>query len=376
MESDGYFLRSDATIHTDTTRYILLEMIALCGEFPAEQLSRVIPGAYAEKVITQLKQEKLLRTHYKDKLRGYRLTKRAKEMLLENNPDRFAFYLTGNTETNQIRSEPTRRMRLYQKAEAYITFFHAGVPLFPDAKPALFLPGGKAKTLQFPLFYSSRELKQLGTSTIKIKNSRSVGILLTKTTIYFMYNTGTSLLKWEYRTEIRVNAFLQHYFNGNLYPRIPQIRAIMLGRDMDTAIKLMTSTGGFKKSLFCLDTSYEHFHYLPNTPEGEVLLKLLCRPKLLGQLNQLLLSDLMPPNEHLAIEHDALTASGDVVLFAYDFDMQRINRFNTAVQLFGQKGTIVAFDFQVPTLKNYLNTEIQYSVIDFQKFKRGFFHET
>ncbi|BDF39841.1 hypothetical protein CE91St62_39020 [Lachnospiraceae bacterium] len=84
----------------------------------------------------------------------------------------------------------------------------------------------------------------------------------------------------------------------------------------------------------------------------------------------------MPPNEHLAIEHDALTASGDVVLFAYDFDMQRINRFNTAVQLFGQKGTIVAFDFQVPTLKNYLNTEIQYSVIDFQKFKRGFFHET
>jgi len=39
----------------------------------------------------------------------------------------------------------------------------------------------------------------------------------------------------------------------------------MMGSDMDIAKLLMTSTGGFKKSLFMLDTSYEHFHFLPNT---------------------------------------------------------------------------------------------------------------
>lgn len=64
MESDGYFLRSDVSIHTNTIRYFLLEMTALSGEFPADQLSRLIPSqAYAEKVITQLKADKLLRVH-------------------------------------------------------------------------------------------------------------------------------------------------------------------------------------------------------------------------------------------------------------------------------------------------------------------------
>ena len=51
----------------------------MCGEFPADQLNRLIPSAsYAEKLITDLKAEHLIRTHYRDALRGYRLTKAAK----------------------------------------------------------------------------------------------------------------------------------------------------------------------------------------------------------------------------------------------------------------------------------------------------------
>lgn len=379
MESDGYFLRSDVSIHTNTIRYFLLEMTALSGEFPADQLSRLISSqAYAEKVITQLKADKLLRVHYRDKLRGYRLTKKSKEMLLQDNPERFTFYLTGNAETNQIRSEPTRRMRLHQKSEAYITLYHAGIPLYPDVKPDFFssaenIPAVDMRSL--PLFYSSREVKQLGADTTKIKNSRSIGILLASNFAFVLYNTGTTLLKWEYRTEIRVNAFMQHYLKGNPYPHIPEVRAIMMGKNMDVALRLMTSTGGYKKSLFMLDTSYEHFHYVPHTPEGEALLKLLCSPKLRKKLNQLLGSDLLPSNEQLPIEHDALTSSGDAVLYAYDFDMIRINKFNTALNLFGYHGVLIAFDFQMPVLREYLGIRLQYSSIDFQKFKRGFLHE-
>ncbi|MDO4275114.1 MAG: hypothetical protein Q4D16_15705 [Eubacteriales bacterium] len=354
-------------------------MTALSGEFPADQLSRLIPSqAYAEKVITQLKAEKLIRIHCRDKLRGYRLTKKSKEMLLQDNPARFAFYLTGNTETNQIRSEPARRIRLHQKSEAYITLYHAGIPIYPDAKPALFSSGSSISVVNmqnFPLFYSSREIKQLGPDTTKIRNSRSIGILLTEKRAYVLYNTGCALLKWEYRTEIRVNAFLQYYLRGNPYHCPPEVRGIMLGRNMDTALRLLTSTGGYKKSLFMLDTSYGHFHYIPNTLEGEALLKLLCDTKMQQKLNRLLGSDLLSSNEQLTIEHDAMTSNGDVVLFAYDFDMIRINKFNTALKLFGYHGVLIAFDFQMPVLKEYLGTGLQYSSIDFQKFRRGFLHE-
>lgn len=70
-------------IKPDSIKYQLLEMVGLCGEFPSGQLNRLIESdSYAEKVITDLKQSKLIRTHYKDGLRGYRLTKRAKELYM------------------------------------------------------------------------------------------------------------------------------------------------------------------------------------------------------------------------------------------------------------------------------------------------------
>lgn len=167
-------------------------MVGLCGEFPSGQLNRLIESdSYAEKVVTDLKQSKLIRTHYKDGLRGYRLTKRAKELLLSQNPCRFQNYLTGNAETNLIRSELPRRLRLHQKAETYLTLSHAGIPFFPDEKPLLFSESSEAATFpvrSLPLFYSSREIKNLGASTTKIKNSRCIGILMAPHCVYAVYN--------------------------------------------------------------------------------------------------------------------------------------------------------------------------------------------
>jgi len=56
-------------------------------EFPTDQLNR-LPGSpyYLESVVTALKKDGLLRTYYRDKLRGYRLGPRAKATLLESRP--------------------------------------------------------------------------------------------------------------------------------------------------------------------------------------------------------------------------------------------------------------------------------------------------
>ena len=345
------------------------------GEFP---IKLNFFSQDAEKLITDLKAEHLIRTHYRDALRGYRLTKAAKEMLLSVSPLRFQCYLTGNTETNLIRSEVSRRIRLHQKAETYLTLLHAGIPFYPDVKPDIFCNHREAGSIgmrSLPLFYASREIKELGPETTKIRNSRSMGILMAPQCVYVLYNTGNGVLKWEYRTEVRLNAFLQHYLQGYPYNGHPQIRAIMTGTDMEMAFRLFTSTGGYKKSLFMLDTSFEHFHYLPNTPEGEVLLKLLVHPEIMEKLDNLLLSDLGCRSDSIPLEHDATDASGNPILLAYDFDMQRINRFNTGLNVYGRSGNLICFDFQIPVLKKYLTATIHFSSIDLCKFKRGFLHE-
>jgi hypothetical protein len=114
-------------LEKSTQAHQLLELIAISGEFPAGALHRLTgANSYKEKLITGLKGEKLIRTHYKNKLRGYRLTTTAKRMLLEENYDRFSFFLEGNVETNLLKSEITRRLRLHRISEVYLTMHNAG----------------------------------------------------------------------------------------------------------------------------------------------------------------------------------------------------------------------------------------------------------
>lgn len=366
---------------TDTFQYRLLELTALSGEFPADLLGRLGAGpSYGEKLITRLKEEKLLRTHYKDRLRGYRLTLAGKKMLLAGNPERFSFYLTGSSETNQPRSEPPRRLRLHQAARIYQMLLQADVQIFRDRKPPLFQNHASPalQALPFPVYYQSREVKELGTETVKVNNSRAAGILLTEKALFVIYYTGAATMKWSYNTEIRLKAILQHHITRGVlaghYRTDTEIRAILIGPDMGTANAILSNTGN-RKGCFSLDTSFSYFHFIPDNPAGEVLLKVLSRPKLLWELKTLLASDLLAPDrEAFPFEHDAVQAPGLPVLFAFDFDMLKLCRFVTALKMHQLTGQILCFDFQKEAVLEYGSDVLTVNTIDLEKFKRRFFN--
>lgn len=115
----------------DTQAGRLLELTAVCGELPGST-------SYKEALLTSLKKAGLLRTFYKDSLRGYRLGRQAKKLLLAERPERFSSYLTGNVDTNLLKSELPRRLRLHRIAETYIAMQNAGVSIFRDEKPPCF----------------------------------------------------------------------------------------------------------------------------------------------------------------------------------------------------------------------------------------------
>ena len=86
---------------TYTAAYRILSLTALSGECSPDILSRLgIGPSYGEKLVTRLKGEGLIKTHYRDRLRGYRLACGGKKLLLAQNPERFSFHLSGSTETN------------------------------------------------------------------------------------------------------------------------------------------------------------------------------------------------------------------------------------------------------------------------------------
>ncbi|MDE6603405.1 MAG: hypothetical protein K2K90_14890 [Lachnospiraceae bacterium] len=373
---------------TSTSAYHLMEMAAISGECSPRMLAHLhLNTSYGEKLITRLKKEGHIRTHYKDGLRGYRLTSRGKKLLLAENPARFSFYLSGSSDTNRPRSDIPRRLRLQQASIAYAMLQKAGVEIFRDRKPPLFQPGTQtgpvpAYDMTLPAFYHSREVKELGAEAVKINNSRTTGILLAPECIYAVFCTGGALMKWEYRTELKVKALLSYHtsrgiisgMGGGLryHPDTP-IKALIIGEGMDTALKLMESTGGFQKSYFYLDSSFDFFHYVPDDAAGITMIRLLCSPALLKGLRSLLLSDLQPPCPDYGLEHDAVS-DGMPVLLAFDFDMLRISRFRTALSFHGFTGNLVCFDFQKPVLQQYFREAAAIETIDLKKFEGRFLH--
>ena len=369
---------------TSTAAYRLLSLTALSGECSPDILSRLgIGPSYGEKLVTKLKDEGLLKTHYKDRLRGYRLACGGKKLLLAQNPERFSFYLSGNTETNHPRSGYPRRLRLQQASHIYAMLLNAGITFFRDEKPLIFREepqAGESVRMPLPIFYHSREVKELGTEAVKIGNSRIMGILFAPGCIYALFHTGTAPIKWEYQTELRVKTFLSHHISRGIlsrgsiepcyHPDTP-IRLLFIGSGMDTALKLMESTGGFQKSYFCLDSSFDYFHYVPDDAAGETTLRLLCSPALQKALRSLLLSDLQPPCPDYGLEHDAVS-EGMPVLLAFDFDMLRLSRFRTALSFHGLAGNLVCFDFQKPVLQQYFREAVTIDTIDLEKFEGRF----
>lgn len=357
----------------DTLANLLLTLTALSGEFPSSQIDRLpSTGAYREKVLKSLKEKKLLRTYYRHGLRAIRLTSTAKKLLVDQWPDRFLAYLSGSTETNMLKSEIPRRLRLHRMAEVLVTMLNSGVSVLPWEKPALFTPTPPAAVLHIgqPTYYSSREIKELGAQSTKIRGSRSTGLLLTDGVIFTVYNTGPYVMKWEYKAEVRLKALLQTELCQRRLPDQYQnaaLNAIVFGQDMGQMVPLMNDGDG-QHNYFILDGDFEHFYFLTSDHRGEVILRLLCDPSQQAILDGILAQDLSAPSPGFVVENDALDGN-EPVLFAYTCDMPRIKRFDNALHIHDMRGTLYCFDFQEEAMREICGPGIKIQGLDFEKVK-------
>lgn len=364
----------------NTLPSLLVLLTALSGEFPYSQLPR-LPGArsYIELAVKRLKQDNLLHTYYRNSLRGLRLTPQAKQLLLTEHPDRFQAYLTGNSETNKLKSEYTRRLRLHLIAECIVTMLNAHVTVFPWEKPPIFHPDPlpDQPTFPQPVYYTSREVKDIGLQSNKFRGSRATGVLLTPDNIYTIYNTGDGEMVWECRAEIRLKTFWtielcqrrlsQQYFG------VP-LGAIVFADNMDGMPRLMGVENRKTHSYFVMEGNFDHFHFLTSDHQGEVILQLLCSPEKKADLDAILREDLHAPKPDWMMENDGFDQNGTPVLFGYTCDMPRIKKFDIGLSLHELHGILICFDFQEEALRSVCGPHITLQSIDFEAFERSVFN--
>ena len=293
--------------------------------------------------------------------------------MIATNPDRFKFYLAGGIDTNNIKSDITRRLRLHRIADVLVTMYNADVKIFRDEKPDVFNPANSDKIrIANPAFYGSREFKEIGHDMVKAKNARAVGILLTAKDIYIVYNTENYTMKRDYKSEISVKGIIRQYLcldrMRNQYKDL-KITGLLFGNSMEMLRQTLIGDRQKRRSYFFLDNTFETFIYLTNDRQGEVLLKLLCDGVKRDELDGILRENLHPPNDRIAIENDAIDDGGKPVLFAYIIDMPRLSRFVAALEIQERTGTVICFDFQKEILSEYCGKRVSFDPIDFAKFE-------
>lgn len=372
---------------------LLMEIIAISGEYPASNIPRIIPALnYGKKLVSALIGDRLIKLVSSGGLRGYRLTPKGKKKLLTNNPERFSGFLDGTVETNKVRSGYERRLRLRSIAEVCAIMHNVGIEIFQDTKPKIYQfeaqPQPKPKPIQSPIalatnftqsrpkptqtispkktlpqitsssFYLSREQKNQSSNAIR--GSRAIGTLLTSTDVYAIYNTGSIESKWVIAVEGRYKAEIHHHICRNLlYHQYKGKVAggIMIGDGFDVLGKYLIPKEKRSTGFDFLYGTYHPFYYITNDSHGENQLKILCDSTKISKLNSALSRNYLPKDPKHPIEHDAITQNGNPVLFCCLLDIPRLIQFHNGLAFNDMSGVVIALDFQLDMLKRYLGED-------------------
>ena len=108
MEGGGYMRKQDT----------LLLMIAVSGEMPADLAEHIIGSvSYTAAVITRLKQEGYISVRNKAGYKGYVLRAKGKRYVLSQYSEDAASFLQGSVETNHVKTEIEKRLRLHRMSK-------------------------------------------------------------------------------------------------------------------------------------------------------------------------------------------------------------------------------------------------------------------
>lgn len=342
----------------------LLLMIAISGEMPANLPEKVVGSkSYAAALITELKKKRYVFLRYKDGLRGYVLGKRGKHYLLQSYRKEVAAYLTGASETNHVKSELEKRLRLHRMCRTWEYFFAHGNLIFSTEKPVIFTQACFEKMF-LGVYYGSQELKQ---QVDRVKGSRACGLYVRNGETFVVYNSMENLMKWSKKMETAMRCWVER--NMMQAGRTWEGKAILLGSSMELLKKIFFSNGGMRQELFQIDDIYEKYYFVPEEYEGSYLQVELLTDKQKGYTFSSFLNTTLDE----VIKNDfsicAGTKNGIPAYFVYDLELRKLQMVKQDIERRG-KGIVICFDYQQNVLKDIYGREVKMMVLDYEKVKQ------
>jgi len=343
---------------------LLLKMVAISGEMPANLPEKIVGSkSYAASLITDLKKRGYLLLRYRDGVRGYVLGKRGKNYLLQYYHQDMDRYLTGASETNHVKSEREKRLRLHRMSQTWTYFFIHGNLIFATEKPKIFTQECFVET-SLGTYYGSQELKQ---SSDQVKGSRACGLYIKRKEAFVVYNSMGNLMKWSKKMEIAMRCWVERNLlrAGIAWDG----KAIFFGESMKVLEKILFSAGGMKQELFQVDDVYEQYYFIPENREDAELQMELFADRKKKALFLAFLENMLDKVERNEFPIYAGIKNGIPVYFVYELELRNLQMVKRDMERHG-KGIVVCLDYQQEVLQAYYGKEVELMVLDCEKVQQ------
>jgi hypothetical protein len=366
----------------DSYCYNLLKTIALCGEFPYHSLY-LIDGneRLIKRNILNMKKEGYITIQGKGQMRSIRLTKKAFEPLKAINEEYLTHYLS-ITDNHHFRGGKDKNAdrivwRRHRMAEINCMFDYIGAKLWTNEKPKLVLhPTGEKQIQQDDIiFYTSREMKNADIEQrYKTEFTRIMGALISPGGVYGVYNTNKGLMKWNQQGEGKAQVLIEDIVSYNYSGEYESLdNAIMFGKDMETALKILNSNGGKRDvndfELLNFDNTYSNIYYITLDDNGIYQLNLLIQKNWYDSIRYSIFPESFLDTSYLSIECDAFDKKNNKYIIMFlDGNIGRLKRFKEAsYDNKSKKYEVVCFDWQEDMVKEYIGENASLLVITTDK---------
>ena len=329
-----------------------MALVAVSGELRADMAEYALgTAAYTAALITKLKKEGLLAVRSREGAKGYVLREKGKRLLMSRYPGSFDCLFHGAAETNHVKSEITRRLRLHRMSMAWAFGLRMGLCIFPMEKPA-FPP--ELCSLEGRVYYGASEMKE---GSDKVKGSRACGLMVCAGQPYVVYHTLDRRMKWAKKMERSMRQFTESIFWKQ--GQFAAAEAVLIGSGMGVLKEILESDGGLKGNLFQVDDIFERWYYFSMQEESAVQLSLLT-DRGLGKSFYLFLSQsLARRNEKEYALADGYDEEERPVYYCYELELCRLMRIKQEIALNRKKGKVLCLDFQAETLQEYFGEEVE-----------------
>ena len=356
-------------------------LITLCysGEFAYSSLDMIDDN----KVMLQRNARKLQAESYigitgKGQNRTMRLKQKGRDVIKERYPALYQHYvlMTDNGVVRTGKSNESYIWRTHRLAEMMILLQRAGIYFLDTHKPridnksiddAVYLPEGSG------FFYTSKEMKGVDEiARYKVAFTRILGMIVTSSNQYALYNTNEGLIKWNNQGEHKAQKMMEDLVNKSfIYEHRANIdSAVLFGKNMEVALKVLNSKRGKKDfrgfEFLSFDNTFPNMYFLTLDDYGIFQIKLLISDKWEEKLGHILFTKDELKNKNTRFDSDAFNSETNTIKIEFiSGNIGKLKRISMAYSFSnGVNFKVYALPHQVNFLKSYLPKEFEIEVVN------------